>query len=91
MTKKDFELVASVIANQPKMSANLRAANVSVLRSFVDRFETDFPRFDRYIFVRACGMVMLQDDKSGVQFVSYAEDIHGWPGCSVVATKKRAA
>lgn len=58
MTKKDFELVASVIASYPDFSPSLRTSKVSFAASFAKRFTQVNPRFDVTIFAKACGLAV---------------------------------
>lgn len=56
MTKKDFELVAAVIASYPEFAPTLRAAKVSFAAVFAERFAQVNPRFNIAIFAKACGL-----------------------------------
>ena len=56
MRRKDYELIAGVIAGMPAFAPNLRTARDSCARAFAERLATDNPRFDRARFLRACGV-----------------------------------
>jgi hypothetical protein len=51
MTKRDFELIAAVLANLPEM----RVDPDTVAEEFADALATTNPRFDRTKFLTACG------------------------------------
>lgn len=55
MTKKQFELIAAIIAFMPTHAPSLRAAKSSCANSFADRLAYEFPRFNRATFLKACG------------------------------------
>lgn len=59
MTKKDFELVASIIASYPDHAPSLRTAKVSFANSFAERFAQVNPRFNLAIFAKACGLEVM--------------------------------
>lgn len=56
MTRKDFELIADVIAKMPSFAPNLRAAKASAASAFADRLKLVNPLFDRARFMEACGV-----------------------------------
>lgn len=53
MTRKDYVMIAEVIATNWHYSADTKA---DLARSFADALETDNPRFDRDRFLKACGV-----------------------------------
>lgn len=53
MTRKDYVLIAEVIATSWHGSAELKA---DLVNRFADRLEDENPRFNREIFFRACGI-----------------------------------
>jgi hypothetical protein len=55
MTKKHFEIVASTIAAMPSHAPMLRTQKRSCALAFADRFQAEFPRFNRDTFLKACG------------------------------------
>lgn len=56
MTRKDYELIATIIAAMPTFAATLRDQKESTARQFADRLASDNPRFDRDRFLKACGV-----------------------------------
>lgn len=50
MSRKDYELIAAVIAAYPNREAKLVALRLA------DAFVLDNPRFDRVKFLKACGV-----------------------------------
>ncbi len=63
MTKKDFELIANVIATAPiqrpygKKSLDAYVIRETIAYSLADRLRDTNPRFDRDRFLRACGVL----------------------------------
>lgn len=54
MTQKDFELIAAVIA---KLGSKLPQRTHSYIAvTFADRLSQENPRFDRAVFMAACGL-----------------------------------
>jgi hypothetical protein len=53
MTRKDFELIAEVIATAWHGSEETRA---DLSRKMADALETTNPRFNRALFLEACGV-----------------------------------
>ena len=53
MTRKDYKLIAEVIAVSWFGSAELRA---DLVNNFADKLEQDNPRFNRSRFLTACGV-----------------------------------
>ncbi len=56
MSRKDFELIASIIRSMPTHAASLRTARDSTARAFADGLRVSNPRFDSARFLRACGI-----------------------------------
>jgi hypothetical protein len=56
MTRKDYELIAAIIAAMPRFAASLRTQHESTARQFADKLASDNPRFDRERFLTACGV-----------------------------------
>jgi hypothetical protein len=63
MTKKHFESIAAILARHKtwaplgRSAKPVRGAIVgSLARDLADYFATENPRFDRYRFLRACGV-----------------------------------
>lgn len=56
MTRKDYVLIASVIAGMPSFAPSLRAQRDSCARAFAEKLAADNPRFDRGRFLAACGV-----------------------------------
>lgn len=55
MTRKDYELIAGVIATAWHGSADTRA---DLSNRFADELESTNPRFDRDKFLEACGVTI---------------------------------
>ena len=67
MTKKDYEAIAKVIEDQTAVAAELRELGeftmgvakhqtaCDIARDLAAIFEADNPRFDRAVFLTACG------------------------------------
>lgn len=53
MTRKDYKLIAEVIAVNWFGSAELKA---DLANNLADKLEQDNPRFNRSIFLTACGV-----------------------------------
>lgn len=53
MTRKDYKLIAEVIAVSWFGSAELKA---DLVNNLADKLEQDNPRFDRAKFLTACGL-----------------------------------
>lgn len=56
MTKKDYIVIARIIADMPSHAPTLRAQKASTAASFADALAADNPRFDRVRFLAACGV-----------------------------------
>lgn len=58
MQKRHFELVASVIAAQVASRPNVggHTFDHDYASAFADAFEAENPRFDRALFLKACGV-----------------------------------
>jgi len=56
MTKKDYILIASIIKGMPDFAPALRTAKVSYANAFADRLEEDNSKFNRKVFLDACGI-----------------------------------
>jgi len=57
MTRKDFELIADVIAN--KLGFLSRGDHTFVAESFADRLKTTNPNFDYNRFLKACNVPLV--------------------------------
>lgn len=55
MTKKDFQLIADVIAQAWHASADSRA---DLAHAMADKLEDTNPRFNRELFIKACGVTL---------------------------------
>ena len=53
MTRKDYELIAQIIATAWHGSAGMKA---DLANSFADKLESTNPRFNRERFLDACGV-----------------------------------
>jgi hypothetical protein len=53
MTRKDYVMIAEVIATSWHTSAETKR---EIAQNFADALETDNPRFDRARFLEACGV-----------------------------------
>lgn len=61
MTKKDYELIATILDGQTivapsQMAAACREQRDTYARAFADALKRENPRFDRERFLRACGV-----------------------------------
>lgn len=65
MTKKDYEIVAAVIARRialapeecdPETSLDVLIEIKEIATDLADKFQADNPRFDRSVFMAACGI-----------------------------------
>lgn len=58
MTKKDYELIAAAIADAVRNAPNAggHSYHYDIASNPADRLERDNPRFDRFRFLRACGI-----------------------------------
>lgn len=61
MTKKDYELIATILDGQTivapsQMAAVCREQRDTYARAFADALARENPRFDRERFLRACGV-----------------------------------
>lgn len=61
MTKKDYELIATILDGQTivapsQMAAACREQRDAYARAFADALARENPRFDRERFLRACGV-----------------------------------
>ena len=54
MTRKDFQLIADIIAKMPDHAPSLRSQKTSTARAFAEGLKTTNPRFDADRFLAAC-------------------------------------
>lgn len=55
MTKKDYELIAEVIATQNKRYPYYNALRIELVNELADALQEENTRFDRLRFLSACG------------------------------------
>lgn len=71
MTKRDFQLIADVIADTPHMTTNphagpiVREDRANIANAMADALAKDHPRFKREVFLAACGI--YRDDAAEVE------------------------
>ena len=56
MTRKDFQMVAAIIAKMPDHAVTLRTQKISTARQFADGLATTNAAFDRARFLAACNL-----------------------------------
>jgi hypothetical protein len=56
MTRKDYELIAGVFANFGKMVELEETIGADIARNLADALEGTNPRFNRELFLKACGV-----------------------------------
>jgi len=56
MTRKDFELIAKVIANFPRIDYATESTLEEIAEDFATALSKENPRFDTARFLKACGV-----------------------------------
>jgi len=56
MSRKDYTIIAAVIASMPTHAPALRTAQASAAHAFATALASDNARFDRARFLAACGV-----------------------------------
>jgi hypothetical protein len=56
MTRKDYELIAGVFANFSKIVELEETIGADIARQMADALEGTNPRFNRELFLKACGV-----------------------------------
>lgn len=59
MTKKHFQFIADTLNTLPTFNATLRAQKLSAVKTFADALAKEYPKFDRDIFLQACGVYYM--------------------------------
>ena len=54
MTRKDYALIADIIAAIPDHAASLRTQKADIARAFAEALGKTNPLFDRFRFLKAC-------------------------------------
>lgn len=58
-----FQFIADTIKGMPSHSASLRSAKISVANSFADALAATNEKFNRDLFLKACGVSPYSADK----------------------------
>ena len=54
MTRKDFEIIAGIIAQMNPISENAQGYKVALVEHFADNLTVTNPNFDKERFIKAC-------------------------------------
>ena len=55
MSRKDYELIASILRAMPDHAATLRHVKQTAINAFVAGLQKDNPKFNESVFRKACG------------------------------------